>query len=80
MVVMHAVSSLNMGGAERFVIDLSTVQRNQGLVPTLLSFGLEVVNLAEGSKPKVSSLKSVIVVVICEVIGAWVKFGFWVEK
>ena len=41
MVVMHAVSSLNVGGAERFVIDLSTVQREQGLVPVVLSLGRE---------------------------------------
>ncbi|MDO8863769.1 glycosyltransferase family 4 protein [Haliea sp. E1-2-M8] len=41
MVVIHAVSSLNMGGAERFVLDLSTVQREQGLAPLILSLGQE---------------------------------------
>lgn len=42
MIVMHVVSSLNIGGAERFVIDLSTVQRRQGLAPVILSLGKEI--------------------------------------
>ena len=37
--VIHAVSSLQIGGAERLVLDLATVQRRQGLAPTILNFG-----------------------------------------
>jgi len=37
--VIHAVSSLQIGGAERLVVDLAAVQRRQGLVPTILNFG-----------------------------------------
>jgi hypothetical protein len=37
--VIHAVSSLQIGGAERLVLDLAGVQRRQGLAPTILNFG-----------------------------------------
>src|SRR5262249_42196543 len=37
--VIHAVSSMQIGGAERLVLDLATVQRRQGLAPTILNFG-----------------------------------------
>lgn len=36
---MHVVSSLNVGGAERFVIDLATEQSQQGFHATVLSMG-----------------------------------------
>lgn len=40
MKVMHVVSSLNVGGAERFVIDLATEQKQQhGFQTTVLSMG-----------------------------------------
>jgi L-malate glycosyltransferase len=37
--VIHVVSSLNVGGAERFVIDLCQQQAEQQLAPAILSFG-----------------------------------------
>ncbi|GLX78192.1 glycosyltransferase family 1 protein [Thalassotalea insulae] len=37
--VLHIVSSLEVGGAERFVIDLCQVQRNKGANVAILSFG-----------------------------------------
>lgn len=39
MKVVHLVSSLKIGGAERFVIDLCRVQKNNGLTPAVLSLG-----------------------------------------
>lgn len=36
---IHTVSSLNVGGAERLVIDLAAVQRRHGLRPVILSLG-----------------------------------------
>lgn len=37
--VAHVVSSLNIGGAERFVIDLCEVQKNNGKQPMIISLG-----------------------------------------
>jgi L-malate glycosyltransferase len=37
--VLHVLSSLKLGGAERFVIDLSRLQRQQGINASILSFG-----------------------------------------
>lgn len=37
--VIHAVSSLQIGGAERLVLDLAAVQQRQGLAPAILNFG-----------------------------------------
>jgi glycosyltransferase involved in cell wall biosynthesis len=37
--VAHIVSSLNIGGAERFVIDLCEVQKNDGMQPYIISLG-----------------------------------------
>lgn len=37
--VAHIVSSLNIGGAERFVIDLCEVQKNEGMQPYMISLG-----------------------------------------
>jgi L-malate glycosyltransferase len=37
--VIHVVSSLNVGGAERFVIDLCQQQAEQQMTPAILSFG-----------------------------------------
>jgi L-malate glycosyltransferase len=37
--VLHVLSSLKLGGAERFVIDLSRLQRQQGIHASILSFG-----------------------------------------
>ena len=39
LIVIHVLSSLEVGGAERFVIDLSVVQRESGWHPIILSFG-----------------------------------------
>lgn len=39
--ITHIVSSLNIGGAERFVIDLSEVQIRRGAQVTICSFGTE---------------------------------------
>lgn len=38
--VIHVVSSLEVGGAERFVIDLCQLQRSKGANVAILSFGL----------------------------------------
>lgn len=45
--VIHVVSSLNVGGAERFVIDLCQQQMEQGMQPAVLSFGAATEPLAE---------------------------------
>jgi L-malate glycosyltransferase len=37
--VIHVLSSLQIGGAERLVVDLAGVQKGQGLEPLILSFG-----------------------------------------
>lgn len=37
--VAHVVSSLNIGGAERFVIDLCEVQKSNGKQPSIISLG-----------------------------------------
>lgn len=37
--IVHVVSSLNLGGAERFVVDLASVQRAAGIDASILSFG-----------------------------------------
>lgn len=37
--VAHLVGSLNIGGAERFVIDLCEVQKKNGIHPSILSLG-----------------------------------------
>ena len=37
--IAHIVGSLNFGGAERFVIDLCSSQRNRGYNPTIISLG-----------------------------------------
>jgi glycosyltransferase involved in cell wall biosynthesis len=37
--VIHTVSSLQIGGAERVVLDLAAVQQRQGLAPAILNFG-----------------------------------------
>jgi len=37
--VFHVVSSLNLGGAERFVLDLCIAQRNNTWSPQIISFG-----------------------------------------
>ena len=37
--VIHALSSLRMGGAERLALDLAAVQQRQGLAPAILNFG-----------------------------------------
>lgn len=39
--IAHIVSSLEIGGAERFVIDLCQEQRTLGLRPSIISFGSE---------------------------------------
>ncbi|GHE89411.1 glycosyltransferase family 4 protein [Thalassotalea profundi] len=39
MKILHVVSSLNVGGAERFVIDLAAEQNKQGQHATILSMG-----------------------------------------
>jgi glycosyltransferase involved in cell wall biosynthesis len=39
--IIHAVSSLQVGGAERLVLDLAAVQQRQGLTPLILNFGAE---------------------------------------
>lgn len=61
--VIHAVSSLAIGGAERFVVDLAGIQRRQGLRASILNFsdatdplcaeaeaaGIEVLTLGRGA-------------------------------
>lgn len=37
--IIHVLSSLQIGGAERLVVDLASVQKRQGLEPLILSFG-----------------------------------------
>lgn len=37
--VLHIVSSLQIGGAERFVLDLCQVQQSRGIVTSIMSFG-----------------------------------------
>ena len=37
--VLHIVSSLQIGGAERFVLDLCQVQQSNGLKASIMSFG-----------------------------------------
>jgi glycosyltransferase involved in cell wall biosynthesis len=37
--VLHVVSSLEIGGAERFVLDLCQVQQSKGFVASIMSFG-----------------------------------------
>lgn len=39
MNIVHVLTSLNIGGAERFVIDLSTLQINEGHKVKIISFG-----------------------------------------
>jgi len=39
--IAHIVGSLEVGGAERFVIDLSCSQRSTGLKPSIVSLGLD---------------------------------------
>ena len=41
MKVAHIIGSLNVGGAERFVIDLSITQKQAGLFPEVISLGTE---------------------------------------
>ncbi len=42
MKILHVVSSLNVGGAERFVVDLAREQsKNKNVVPCILSMGVE---------------------------------------
>jgi glycosyltransferase involved in cell wall biosynthesis len=61
--IVHAVSSLAIGGAERFAVDLARLQHREGLAPVILNFsnasdelcddaraaGLEVVSLERDS-------------------------------
>jgi len=65
--VLHVVASLNVGGAERFVIDLSLAQKNLGIEPSIISLG----------NPKdilVSTCKSSNVPVITYSASSYVKF------
>ena len=48
--VIHAVSSLQIGGAERLVVDLAAVQRRQGLAPRILNFGSDADPLCEDAR------------------------------
>jgi L-malate glycosyltransferase len=45
--VIHVVSSLCIGGAERFVVDLSRLQRREGLAPAILNFSNAADELCE---------------------------------
>ncbi|GGW86905.1 glycosyltransferase family 4 protein [Alteromonas halophila] len=45
--IIHVVSSLNVGGAERFVIDLCQVQQKQGYQVSILSLGNQHDELVE---------------------------------
>jgi glycosyltransferase involved in cell wall biosynthesis len=61
--IVHAVSSLNVGGAERLVVDLARLQRRDGFAVTILNFsdatdalceearsaGIDVVSLRRGA-------------------------------
>ncbi|WOH36628.1 glycosyltransferase family 4 protein [Thalassotalea fonticola] len=48
--VTHLVSSLNFGGAERFVIDLSQQQKDDGINANIISFGTDTDPLLEQCK------------------------------
>jgi glycosyltransferase involved in cell wall biosynthesis len=38
--VVHVVSSLNVGGAERFVVDLCSTQQKMNIAPSIISLGI----------------------------------------
>lgn len=58
--VAHILCCLNVGGAERFVIDLSTVQKSLGMSPTIVSLGSSKdVLIAECLKNKVSVITAI---------------------
>jgi L-malate glycosyltransferase len=48
--VLHVLSSLKLGGAERFVIDLARLQNEKGLEALILSFGTDADILVEEAK------------------------------
>jgi len=57
--VCHILSSLNIGGAERFVIDLCIEQNNNGYTAEILSFGTsedKLVNVAKINNIKVTHI------------------------
>ncbi|WP_411992664.1 glycosyltransferase family 4 protein [Agarivorans sp. DSG3-1] len=58
--ISHVVSSLQVGGAERFVIDLCIEQREQGLEPDIISLGHHddpLIAVAEGLGIKVTVVR-----------------------
>jgi len=60
--VIHVVSSLNVGGAERFVIDLGGKQLSRGNIVSILSFGSHrdtLVNVAKSKGMQVHTIESV---------------------
>src|ERR1700759_2322782 len=56
--VIHTVSSLQVGGAERLVLDLASVQQGQGLTPVILSFGSDQDPLCEVARRRGIALVS----------------------
>jgi glycosyltransferase involved in cell wall biosynthesis len=48
--IVHAVSSLEIGGAERLVVDLARLQRRQGLAPAILNFSNATDDLCEEAR------------------------------
>jgi len=60
--IIHIVSSLNVGGAERFVIDLGSKQLSNGNIVSILSFGSAkdtLVNVAKDKGIQVNTVESV---------------------
>ena len=56
--IIHAVSSLQIGGAERLVVDLAVVQKRRGFEPLILNFGRDTDPLCADARARGIAVQS----------------------
>ena len=75
--VAHVIGSLNIGGAERFIIDLSIAQKKQNIKPAVISLGHptdDLVGTCHINNIPIASYSSYSYVKLCRVFVVLLKF------
>jgi glycosyltransferase involved in cell wall biosynthesis len=75
--VAHIIGSLNIGGAERFIIDLSMAQKNLNIKPAIISLGSPtdtLVSVCRAKNVAVASYSSGSYIKLCRVFIVLLKF------